>query len=79
MFQYVYQLGYCRFFFETGLTLLNALLNYKLLNILYIFRSNIMLKKNGLNNTTPHYLKKIKFNKKIKVNLINDSLFKKEF
>ena len=45
MFQYVYQLGYCRAFFETGLTFLNVLLNYKLLNILYVFQSNIMLKK----------------------------------
>ena len=79
MFQYVYQLGYCRAFFETGLTFLNVLLNYKLLNILYVFQSNIMLKKNGLNNSTTHYLKKIKLNKKIKINLINDSLYKKKF
>ena len=79
MFQYIYQLGYCRAFFETGLTFLNVLLKYKLLNILYVFQSNIMLKKNGLNNTTPHYLKKIKLNKKIKINLINDTLYKKKF
>ena len=79
MFQYIYQLGYCRAFFETGLTFLNVLLKYKLLNILYVFRSNIMLKKNGLNNSTPYYLKKIKLNKKIKINLINDTLYKKKF
>ena len=79
MFQYIYQLGYCRAFFETGLTFLNVLLKYKLLNILYVFQSNIMLKKNGLNNSTPYYLKKIKLNKKIKINLINDTLYKKKF
>ena len=79
LFQYVYQLGYCRVFFETGLTFLNVLLNYKLLNILYIFQSNIMLKKFGLNNSTHHYLRKIKLKKKIKINLINDSLYRKEF
>ena len=79
MFQYIYQLGYCRTFFETGLTFLNVLLKYKLLNILYVFQSNIMLKKNGLNNSTPYYLKKIKLNKKIKINLINDTLYKKKF
>jgi diaminohydroxyphosphoribosylaminopyrimidine deaminase / 5-amino-6-(5-phosphoribosylamino)uracil reductase len=79
MFHYVYQLGYCRAFFETGLTFLNTLLNYKFLNILYVFQSNIMLKKNGLNNSTPYYLKKIKLNNKIKINLINDKLYKKEF
>jgi hypothetical protein len=38
-----------------------------------------MLKKIGLNNSSSHYLKKIKLNKKIKINLINDSLYKKEF
>jgi diaminohydroxyphosphoribosylaminopyrimidine deaminase / 5-amino-6-(5-phosphoribosylamino)uracil reductase len=79
MFQYVYKLGYCRAFFETGLTFLNVLFKYKLLNILYVIQSNIMLKKIGLNNSSSHYLKKIKLNKKIKINLINDSLYKKEF
>jgi diaminohydroxyphosphoribosylaminopyrimidine deaminase / 5-amino-6-(5-phosphoribosylamino)uracil reductase len=79
MLQYVYQLGYCRAFFETGLTFLNSLLNYKLLNTLYIFQSNIMLKKNGFNNCSSQNLKKIKLNKKIKINLFNDSLYKKEF
>ena len=79
MFQYVYLLGYCRAFFETGLTFLNVLFKYKLLNILYVIQSNIMLKKIGLNNSSSHYLKKIKLNKKIKINLINDSLYKKEF
>ena len=38
-----------------------------------------MLNKNGLNNSTLKYLKKIKFNKRIKVNLNNDSLYRKEF
>jgi diaminohydroxyphosphoribosylaminopyrimidine deaminase / 5-amino-6-(5-phosphoribosylamino)uracil reductase len=79
LFKYIYQLGYCRAFFETGLTFLNKLLNFELLNILYVFQSNIMLRKNGLNNSSAHYLKKIKLKKKIKINLFNDNLFKKEF
>jgi len=79
MFQIVFNLGYSRFFFETGLTFLNTLLNFKLLNYLYVFQSNTMLNKNGLNNSTLKYLKKIKFNKRIKVNLNNDSLYRKEF
>ena len=79
MFKIVYQMGYSRIFFETGLTFLNSLLSYKLLNNLYIFQSNVILNKNGLNNTTSKYLKKIKLNKKIKINLNNDSLYKKEF
>ena len=79
MFYQVYKLGYSRAFFETGLNFLNSLIKYKLLNILYIFRNNTFLKKNGLNNCSPKYLKSIKLKNKIKVNLDNDSLYKKEF
>ena len=79
LFQLIFKLGYCRAFFETGLTFINSLLNYKLLNILYILQNNKMLKKNGFNNSPSIYLKKLKLNKKIKINLNDDSLFKKEF
>lgn len=79
MFQIVYKLGYSRIFFETGLTFLNTLLSFKLLNYLYVFQSNTTLKKNGFNNSTFKYLKKIKFKKKIKINLFNDILYRKEF
>lgn len=79
MFNYIYKLGYSRVFFETGLTFLNSLLSKKLLNNLYIFKSNIMLKKFGLNNSSSKYLKKLKLDKKIKINLNDDTLYKKEF
>ena len=79
MFKLVYRLGYRRVFFETGLTFLNSLLNYKLLNNLYVFQNSIMLKKNGSNNSSVKYLKNIKLNKKIKINLNNDSLYKMSF
>jgi diaminohydroxyphosphoribosylaminopyrimidine deaminase / 5-amino-6-(5-phosphoribosylamino)uracil reductase len=79
MFKMIYTLGYCRIFFETGITFLNSLLNYKLLNILYIFKNKNILSHNGYNNSSIHQLKKIKFNKKIKINLDNDSLFIREF
>ena len=79
MFKQIYKLGYSRAFFETGLTFLNTLLNYKLINDLYVFKNNKMLKKNGSNNSSSKYLKKIKLNKKIKINLKNDSVYKKEF
>ena len=78
-FKYIYKLGYRRAFFETGLTFLNSLLSHKLINNLYIFKNNIMLKKSGLNNSSNKYLKKIKLDKKIKINLNDDSLYKKEF
>ena len=37
------------------------------------------LKENGSNNSSIKYLKNIKLNKKIKVNLNNDSLYKMSF
>ena len=79
MFKYLYKLGYSRVFFETGLTFLNSLIKYRLLNNLYIFQSNKKLKKSGLNNNSYKYLKKFKLRKKIKVELNNDSLYKIEF
>ena len=79
MFKIVYKRGYSRAFFETGLTFLNILLKYKLLNNLYVLQNNINLKSNGFNNSSSQYLKKIKLNKKINVNLNNDKLYKKEF
>ena len=51
LFYEIYKLGYSRSFFETGLTFINSLLNYKLLNILYILQNNKMLKKNGFKKT----------------------------
>jgi diaminohydroxyphosphoribosylaminopyrimidine deaminase / 5-amino-6-(5-phosphoribosylamino)uracil reductase len=75
----LYKLGYCRAFFETGLTFLNSLLNLNLINNLYIIQNNKMLRKDGYNNTSSKYLKKIKLNKKIHINLNNDNLYNKKF
>lgn len=79
MFKLFYKLNYCRIFFETGLTFLNSLLNYKILNNLYVFKSTLMLKRNGLNYSPSNYLKNLILNKKIIINLDGDSLYKKEF
>jgi len=79
LFKYVYKLGYRRAFFETGLTFLNSLLSHKLINNLYIFKNNITLKKSGSNNSSNKYLKKIKLDKKIQINLNDDILYKKEY
>lgn len=76
---HIYKLGYSRALFETGLTFLNSLLNYRILNNLYVLQNNIKLKKNGLNNASPQFLKKLKLNKKIKVHLNNDSLYIQKF
>ena len=79
MLSLIYNLGYCRPFFETGLTFLNSLIKFKLLNNLYVLQNSKKLKTKGLNNVSVKYLKKIKLNKKINVNLNNDSLYKIEF
>ena len=64
--------------FETGLTFLNSLLEYKIINDLYIFRGDIKLGKNGENNGDIKMIKKIT-PKLLKINLNNDRVFKKEF
>ena len=79
MLSKIYKLGYCRGLFETGLTFLNFLIDLKVLDTLFIFKTSKILNSNGYNNSSSRYLKKIKLNKKINVNLKNDSLFKIEF
>ena len=79
MFRRIYQLGYSKVFFETGLTFLNSLIKYKLLNNLYLFQNKKKIGKNGFNNNHINYLKKMRLNKKIKVNLYDDTLYRIDF
>jgi len=74
----IYQMGYSRILVEAGLTFLNSLLKYRLINDLYIFKTNYNLKKNGKNNATLKYLKSNLF-KLISIKLNDDKLYKKEF
>ena len=71
-------MGYSRILFETGLTFLNSLLKNKIINDLYIFKSNKKLGKDGKNNISPKYLKKIS-SKLLNINLNGDMILKKEF
>ena len=75
LFKKLFQLGYGRVLFETGLTFLNELIKQKCLDNLYFFQSNNKLKKNGINNNTTRYLKKLNFNKIVNVNLNTDKLY----
>ena len=63
---------------EVGLTFLNNLIKNKMIHDLYIFRSNIRLGKNGKNNDTSKFLKKI-HPKLLTINLNGDKLFRKIF
>ena len=78
LYKKIYKLGYSRMLIETGLTFLNSLIKNKMINDLYIFKSNKILGKNGKNNNTSSYLKKNHL-KLLSVNLNGDSLLKKEF
>ena len=78
LYDKIYKMGYSRIFFETGLTLLSHLIKNKLINDLYIFKGNNELGKNGKNNMSNVYLKKI-LPKLLTINLNGDKLFKKEF
>ena len=78
LYKKIYSLGYSRVFIESGLIFLKTLIKNNLINDLYLFKSNYKLKKNGINNISSNFLKKIKF-KSITVNLIDDKLYKKEF
>ncbi len=68
--------NYSRVLVESGLTYLNFLINYKLIDNLYIFKSGQNLKKYGHNNDTISHIKKIKLKSKIPVYLYGDNLFK---
>ncbi len=78
LFKKIYKMGYSRLLIETGLTFLNSLIKNKMINDMYIFKSNKKLGRNGQNNTTSSYLKKIS-SKLLKVNLNGDNILKKEF
>ena len=74
----IYKLRYSRILIESGLTLLNTLIKNRLLNDLYIFKTNYNLGKKGKNNATSKFLKSI-LSKPMSINLNNDKVYKREF
>ncbi len=76
LFSILRKYGYNRILVECGLTFLNILIKNKLIFNLYIFQSSMGLKKKGKNNTSNKLLKKFKLNKKLKVYLDSDTLYK---
>ena len=75
LFKSFIKLNFSRIFIETGLTFINFLIKNKLLNNIFIFKSNLYLKKVGSNNASINLIKKIKLKNKLKVNLNNDQIF----
>ena len=78
LYKKIYKSGYSRMMIETGLTFLNSLIKNKMINDLYIFKGSKKLGKNGKNNDTPNYLKKMG-SEALTINLNGDILIKKEF
>ena len=76
LFKKLFQLGYSRILFETGLIILNELIKHNFLNDLYLFQSNKKLGTNGNNNISSSCLKKMNLKNIIKVNLNDDKLYK---
>ena len=78
LFKKIYKLGYARILIEAGLSFLNTSIEKRLINDLYIFKTNHNLSKKGKNNATLKFLKNISF-KPMSINLNNDKVYKKEF
>ena len=76
LFKKIYQIGMGRVLIESGLIFLSKLYKFKLLNDLYLFKSDRNLNKSGYNNCKENFLKNLKINQKINVNLKDDILFK---
>ena len=76
LFKIIKELGYNRLLVESGLVFLNSLLKHKLIFNIFVFKSSVSLLKNGSNNTTNSYIKKLNLNHRVKVNLHGDNLYK---
>ena len=76
LFDIIFKLGKRRILVEAGLIFLKRLLELKIINEVFIFKSNIKLAYNGYNNISPSFLKKFKLKKSERVNLLNDKLYK---
>ena len=72
----LFNIGKRRVLVEAGLVFLNKLIKFKIINNLYIFKTNTNLRKDGYNNLKSNFIKKIKLINPIKVNLDEDKFYK---
>ncbi len=72
----IFKIGNRRVLIETGLVFLNHFFKFKLINNLYVFKSDKKLKDNGRNNVSNNFINKIKLKNKINVNLKDEILYK---
>ncbi len=76
LFKKLKNFNYNRILIESGLIFLKPLIKYNLIYNLYMFKSSKRLGKNGKNNTSNTFIRKLKLSKKINVNLNGDELYK---
>ena len=78
IFSVIKKLGFNRVLVECGITFLDKILRFNLVNNFYLFMSSGNLKSNGYNRCNNLFIKKINIREKdkIKVNLMEDSLYK---
>ena len=76
LFKQIFKIGKGRVLVEAGLVFLKELFKFKIIDDLYLFKSNIILRNKGLNKTSINFLRKIKLIKNINVNLTDDKLYK---
>ncbi len=76
LFKKILKIGKGRVLIETGLVFLNQLFKFKLINDLYLFKTNTPLRLKGHNNINANFIRKLKLNNLIRVNLGNNELFK---
>ncbi len=76
LFKKIYQINKGRVLIESGLIFLDKLFKFKLINNLYLFKSNENLKDKGYNNISIKFIREMKLNKSVNVNLNDNELFK---
>ena len=77
IFKTLFKLGYSRILIETGLNFSNFLIKNKLLNNIYIFKSNQKLNSSGFNNFNQKVRRdKIRLKNRLQIYLFGESLFK---
>ncbi len=76
LFKTLFKIGKRRLLIESGLIFLKTIINFRLVNHLYIFKSNRKLKKDGNNNVKITGLFKLSNSKKIRINLDDEKLYK---
>ena len=74
------KLGFNRVLIESGIEYINEVLKRDLVKNFHLFKTSFKLRNDGMNNTKPFLIKKLKttIKNKVKINLDGDSLYKIE-